>query len=267
MFQIQGKVALVTGGASGIGLACARELLKNGAKGVTIADINKENGMKALEALSNEFGEGKVIFDQIDVTDKNQFEECFKKITKEYGNVDILMNSAGIGNDVQWEKEVAVNLNGTINGTLLAIQNYIHNHKSSFEGVIVNFSSIFGVDPNEVVPIYSATKHAVIGLTRAFGTQLHYGLSSVRVFAVCPGFTDTPMMHQSQPPMLNENYAKDFNKKRHLVTILQSSKVAKELIQLISTAPRGSVWLIEDNHQVVEVEYVPKTAFTKIISQ
>ncbi|KAF5299863.1 hypothetical protein FQA39_LY11400 [Lamprigera yunnana] len=74
MFEIEGKVALVTGGASGIGQALVIEFLNNGAKGVTIADINVESGTKLLKELQTQFGERKVIFVQVDVSDKIQFE-------------------------------------------------------------------------------------------------------------------------------------------------------------------------------------------------
>ncbi|KAF5303912.1 hypothetical protein FQA39_LY01697 [Lamprigera yunnana] len=265
MFSIEGKVALVTGGASGIGLHCVKELLNNGAKGVTIADINKETGMEALKDLRKEYGEDKVIFDEIDVSNKHQFEECFKKTIQKFNNVDILINSAGVYNEIPWEQEVAVNLNGTINGTLLAIQNYIHKYKSGVEGVIVNLSSILGIDVAESTPIYSATKHAVTGLTRSFGTQLHYELSNVRIFAVCPGYTDTPLLKSKEQILLNINYDKNFIKNQHLLVLLQPSEVAKHLVGLIPTAPQGSVWLIEDKQPVHEVEYVPRTAFAKIM--
>ncbi|KAF5299862.1 hypothetical protein FQA39_LY11399 [Lamprigera yunnana] len=249
MFQIEGKVALVTGGASGIGQALVIEFLNNGAKGVTIADINVESGTKLLKELQTKFGEKKVIFVQVDVSDKIQFEECFKKTIEKFNNVDILINNAGIVNEKLFEKMVSVNINGTINGTLLAIQNYIHKYKSGSEGVIVNVSSSAGVDPTEIMPLYTATKYAVIGLTRSFGTELHYNISNVRIFAICPGYTDTPIL----------NFQENILDRR-------ASDVAKNSMKLITTAGNGSVWLLEEHQPPKEVQRVLGTEFAKTVS-
>ncbi|KAF5283683.1 hypothetical protein FQA39_LY17258 [Lamprigera yunnana] len=84
--------------------------------------------------------------------------KCFKITIEKFNNVDILINNGGISNDILFEKMISVNVNGTINGTLLAIQNYNGKYKSGPERVIVNVSSAVGVEPNEIVPLYTATK-------------------------------------------------------------------------------------------------------------
>ncbi|KAF5299861.1 hypothetical protein FQA39_LY11398 [Lamprigera yunnana] len=255
MYEIEGKVAVVTGGASGIGAA----------HGVTIADINVELGTKLLNELRSQFGEEKVIFIQTDVSNKIQFEECFKKTIEKFNNVDILINNAGIANENLFEKMVSINVNGTINGTLLAIQNYICKYKSGPEGVIVNVSSIAGIDPGEAYPLYATTKYAVIGLTRSFGTQLHYNISNVRIFAICPGFTDTPMLENMDKDTKNKRYLKNFDKFKHLFIPQPASDVAKNLIKLIRTAGHGSIWLLEEHQAPKEVQHVLATEFAKTV--
>ncbi|KAF5299859.1 hypothetical protein FQA39_LY11396 [Lamprigera yunnana] len=262
MFEIEGKVALVTGGSSGIGEALVIELLNNGAKGVSIAGTNVESGKKVLNELQTRFGVEKVIFVQADVSDKIQFEECFKKTIEKFNNVDILINNAGIANDKEFEKMVSVNVNGTINGTLLAIQNYISKYKSGSEGVIVNVSSGAGVHSNEVVPLYAATKYAVIGLTRSFGTELHYNINNIRIFAICPGITDTPILN-SRENILDKRYLENYDKHQHLVIPQPASDVAKNLMKLITTAKHGSVWLLEPQQAPKEVQHVLETEFAK----
>nr|CAI5827588.1 unnamed protein product [Callosobruchus analis] len=113
VYEIRGKVAVITGGASGIGLEYAKELLRNQAKGVALADLNPELGTKALQEIEREFGPNKAIFIQTDVTDYNQFEDAFKKTAEKYKNIDILINNAGILNDSIWQKEIAVNVVST----------------------------------------------------------------------------------------------------------------------------------------------------------
>ncbi|GFG40408.1 hypothetical protein Cfor_07242, partial [Coptotermes formosanus] len=162
------KVALVTGGANGIGLAICHELLQHEVKGVAICDIDGELGQRRLQELTEKYGPGRVIFIQVDVRNYQQFEEAFQRTIETFGTLDIVINNAGILNDVEWEKEVDINLNGVIRGMFLAFQYMGQNHNKK-GGVVVNIASILGLDPNEVAPVYSGIKQAVVGLTRAFG--------------------------------------------------------------------------------------------------
>ncbi|XP_074025936.1 15-hydroxyprostaglandin dehydrogenase [NAD(+)] isoform X2 [Leptinotarsa decemlineata] len=110
VFEIKGKVALITGGASGLGLSHAKELLRNGLKGVTLADVNENFGKTALDEIEKEFGKERAIFVKTDVTVREDFENAFEKTVEHFKNVDILVNNAGIFNDAIWEKEIAINL-------------------------------------------------------------------------------------------------------------------------------------------------------------
>ncbi|XP_018566141.1 15-hydroxyprostaglandin dehydrogenase [NAD(+)]-like [Anoplophora glabripennis] len=110
VFNIQGKVALVTGGGSGLGLEYAKILLRNGAKGVTLADIDSGLGNVALSQMNKEFGPDKTIFVTTDVSNIKQFEDAFRKTIETFGYVDILINNAGILNDGIWEKEISINV-------------------------------------------------------------------------------------------------------------------------------------------------------------
>ncbi|XP_015371683.1 PREDICTED: 15-hydroxyprostaglandin dehydrogenase [NAD(+)]-like, partial [Diuraphis noxia] len=107
--DIKGKVAMVTGGAAGIGRAYCEELLKNGAK-VSICDINEDVGIKLADLLGAKFGNVKVIFCPCDVTDYPQFQDAFRKTIAAFGGLDIVVNNAGVFNDRFWEFEVDVNL-------------------------------------------------------------------------------------------------------------------------------------------------------------
>ncbi|KAK4876768.1 hypothetical protein RN001_009274 [Aquatica leii] len=264
MFEIKGKVALITGGASGIGFQYAVELLNNGLKGVTLADINEEFGKIALKDISQKFGDDKAIFVKVDVTNQKQFEDAFKKTVEKFENIDILINNAGILDDRIWETEIDINIKGTVTGTLLAIQNYIHKHKSGPEGVIVNISSVVGVDPAPMLPIYCATKYAIIGFTRSFGTEMHYALSNVRVFAICPGFTDTPLMTNFEVKSLKPEYTTSFKKVKHLVVYQQPADIARHAVELIKTAPQGSVWVIDSNEPPYEYSHIPRQKFKEL---
>ncbi|KAF5288174.1 hypothetical protein FQA39_LY03942 [Lamprigera yunnana] len=192
MFEIQGKVALVTGGASGIGLAIAQELLKNGLKGVGIVDINEKLGIEEVKKINEIFGENKAIFIKTDVAERNQIDDAFKLVVGTFKNLDIVINSAGIMKNSQWEREIAVNLTGTVTSNILAFEEYFPKHRTGEECVIINVSSISGVTKVfAYCPVYCATKCGVIGLTRSFGSKLNYERSKIKVMAVCPGSTET----------------------------------------------------------------------------
>ncbi|KAK9875048.1 hypothetical protein WA026_005850 [Henosepilachna vigintioctopunctata] len=205
MFDFNHKVAIVTGGASGIGLETAKELLKNGVKGVVLADSNVHAGKIAADRLGDEYERERVFFVETDVSNKQSFEDAFKFTLTKFGNIDILVNNAGIPDEVNYEKLVAVNLTGIIHGTVLAHENYILNHKSGPEGVIINTASTAGCHVSPVchfvygTPIYGATKSGVISLTIGLGNTLHYEKSKIKVLAIAPGMTLTNIGSHFKP--------------------------------------------------------------------
>lgn len=96
--------------------------------------------------------------------------------------------------------------NGTTHGILLGLENYIPKYKTGEEGLIVNISSIAALEPTPFIPIYGATKAAVLALTTSFGAPLHYERTKVSVIAVCPGVTDTPLIRNMVDRTLGEEY-------------------------------------------------------------
>lgn len=109
--DVKGKVALVTGGATGLGRAFCEELLRNGAK-VSICDLDSDAGENAADELGSKYGKERVLFCHCDVTDYIQFEEAFQSTIAEFDALDIVVNNAEIMNDKFWELEVDVNLVG-----------------------------------------------------------------------------------------------------------------------------------------------------------
>ncbi|XP_026464879.1 15-hydroxyprostaglandin dehydrogenase [NAD(+)]-like [Ctenocephalides felis] len=195
--DFKGKVALVTGGASGIGRAYCEELLKHGAK-VSICDLDLDAGDELVEQLKEIYGQESAIFCQCDVTDYPQFEESFQMTISTFGHLDIVINNAGIMNDRFWELQVDVNLNGVIRGTLLALR-FLGKDQGYQGGILVNTASSAYFRPQVSTPIYTATQHAVVGLSRSYGFNSTISCIScrrtgVRVIALCPGWTSTALV-------------------------------------------------------------------------
>lgn len=243
-FPVRNKVALITGGAAGIGLAIAKELLKNGVKGVALADVSEQNGSKAIKEIEEQFGKSKAVFILTDVRSLASFEGAFTKTVETFKAVDILVNNAGILDDSQWNNEIDINLKGTINGILLGFEKYLQTHRSGNQAVILNVSSIAGVKAMGCIPVYSSTKFAVHGLTVAWGTQPHYDRTMVKVVAICPGATQTNLLAGMPGKNLGPPYEQQRVNEVH--TPEQSAEqCAQGAVQVIELASTGSVWIIE----------------------
>ncbi|CAH1366668.1 unnamed protein product [Tenebrio molitor] len=260
-FEIKNKVALISGGASGIGLNYAKVLLRNELRAVTLADISDECGATALQEIENEFGPNRAIFVKTDVTNLNNYEEAFKKTIEIYTNLDIVINNAGILNDALWEKEIAINVNGIVHGVLLGLENYIPKYKSGSEGVIVNISSIAGLKENSVVPIYSATKFAVIGMSKAFGDKAHHNRTKVKVLTLCPGITETPMITEVSGRNLGGPYQALLELAQGHFVMQKPESVALAMVQIIKNAKSGTVWVAEGGQKPYEYVLPPRQSF------
>lgn len=194
MYDIQGKVAIVTGGANGIGLATVKAILDKGGKAV-IVDYNEEAGKKEAEALG-------IPFIQTDISNEQQVQEMIAKVVEEFGRIDILVNGAGVGGNsrpitapdslVLAKKSFDINVFGTLNCCKYGIEQM---QKQGGNAVVVNVASILGVVSNPNSIGYSGSKHAVIGITKSLA--LENAPQNIRVNVLCPGFTETAMFNKS----------------------------------------------------------------------
>nr|XP_046491925.1 peroxisomal 2,4-dienoyl-CoA reductase [(3E)-enoyl-CoA-producing]-like [Neodiprion pinetum] len=261
--QVENKIALVTGGARGIGFAYATELLRNGAAHVAILDLATSPGLEAANKLNVEFGDGRAIFIECDVTKDIEFKAAFVKVIEELGGLDIVINNAGIVNESQYDLTININLTAVVRGTILGLQ-HMGKDKGGKGGVIVNTSSIYGLDPGPWLPVYGATKHGVVGLSRSFGLPYHYEKTGVKVLAMCPSFTDTKLLNEvgdCTGPFVDKEAAMNDIKSQSLQ---KPENVGKALVDIISRGNSGSVWISEAGEPVAEI-FIPDR-FTLVAS-
>ncbi|XP_078071234.1 15-hydroxyprostaglandin dehydrogenase [NAD(+)] [Mustelus asterias] len=190
--DLTGKVGLVTGAAQGIGRAFTEALLRHGAK-VALVDLNKSIGDACKKALDEEFDAARSLFIACDVGSEEELKCAFKKTVDLFGSLDIVCNNAGINNENNWEKTININLTSVIRGTYLALE-YMSRENGGKGGVIVNMASLSGLFPSAHGPVYTATKHGVVGFTRSIAATskiLDYG---VRINTICPAFVATPLL-------------------------------------------------------------------------
>jgi len=194
--RFQDKVVLVTGGNSGIGRATAKAFAREGAM-VVIAARREDAGRAVVEEIQADKGRARFI--PTDVTRRPEIENLFKIIGDEYGRLDCAFNNAGVSsssmrrfvNTTMDEWNWMMNTN--VKGVWLCMKHEIPLMPKS-GGAIVNNSSIAGICTEVGLSIYAASKHAVLGLTRA--AALDYAHKKVRINAVCPGFIHTPMLEE-----------------------------------------------------------------------
>jgi len=178
--RLDGKVALVTGAASGIGLACARRFGDEGAK---VVGVDLQPGPD---------GDVRVA----DVADESSIREAVDAVVRDHGRLDVVLNAAGVAGGgpihlldaAEWERVIRVNLTGTF----LVCKHALTHMVEQKSGSLVNVSSIEGVEGTEGGSSYNASKGAVVIFTK--NLAIDYGRAGIRANAICPGFIETPML-------------------------------------------------------------------------
>jgi NAD(P)-dependent dehydrogenase (short-subunit alcohol dehydrogenase family) len=202
------KTAIITGGSSGIGKAVA---LKFAAQGVAVAifDMNPGKDETVVDTINKQ--NGKAIFKQCDVSNEEQVKNCINEIAEHYGRIDYAYNNAGIGGEFaklhnyptdDWDKVMTINLKGVF----LCMKYEIPHILKQEKGAIVNCASLLSTVAYENDSAYVASKFGVLGLTKTAAVE--YAKTGLRINAISPGFTRTPMIDKGDEEKLNKIAAK-----------------------------------------------------------
>ena len=195
MGSLDGKVAVVTGATSGIGLACVARFAAEGAQVVGI-DISEPQGELQLPAGASDVG-----FLQVDVRDEDAVSDAFAATVRDYGRVDAVVTAAGVAGGgpahlverAEWQRVLDINLTGTFLCAKHAIARMLeHDPIDGERGSVVTIASIEGLEGTAGGSSYNASKGAVVIFTK--NLAIDYGRAGIRANAICPGFIDTPML-------------------------------------------------------------------------
>jgi NAD(P)-dependent dehydrogenase (short-subunit alcohol dehydrogenase family) len=196
-YDYDNKVAIVTGGGSGIGEATALTFARSGAK-VVVADFDQEGGNRVAETIQAQGGEAKFV--AVDVSKSDEVEAMVKTTVAAYGGLHVAVNNAGIGGAQaptgeypidSWRQVIDVNLSGVFYGMRYEIPAMLE----SGGGSIVNMASILGSVGFANSPAYVAAKHGVVGMTKT--AAIEYSAKGIRVNSVGPGFIATPLLEKN----------------------------------------------------------------------
>ncbi len=232
---LEGKVALITGAGSGIGRATSTIFAREGAR-LIIADVVADAGQETLEAVKQTGAEA--VFLQTDVAQASAVEALIAKAVATYGRLDCAFNNAGIEGAgalthkctmENWNRVIAINLTGVWMCMKAEITQML---AQGGGGAIVNTSSLAGLAGSKGGPAYVASKHGVVGLTKA--AALEYGRHGIRVNAVCPGPIRTPMMERIMAMSGNQAAEERFIKGEPLRRFGQPSEIGEAVAWLCS---------------------------------
>lgn len=236
MKRVEDKVAIVTGGALGIGRAICLGLAKEGAK-VAVTDIADEDGRKVVEEIKANGGTAD--YWHIDTADEDNVSSAFSEIKNQFGSIDILVNNAGIAGvnkptheitKEEWDNVINVN----VNGVFFCTKHAIPAMKEAGAGSIINLSSIYGMIGAADLPPYHASKGAVRLMSK--NDALLYAKDKIRVNSVHPGFIWTPLVEQlgKDSPGGVDEFRKQLDSRHPIGHVGESEDIAHGVVYLAS---------------------------------
>ncbi len=241
--ELEGKVALVTGAASGIGRAVALAYAREGAR-VIVSDIDTMKGEETVRLVQETSSNAECLFVRADTASYEDHEALVATATERFGGLHVACNNAGIGGELNpiaehsveaWQKVIDINLSGVFYANKVQIAHMVKNGG----GAIVNMASILGQVGTAGSVAYVAAKHGVLGLTKT--AAIEYAAQNVRINAVGPGYIDTPLLDNLDAEARNQLV------KLHPIGRLGRSEEVADLV----------CWLSSDRASFVNGAYYP----------
>nr|XP_026494851.1 15-hydroxyprostaglandin dehydrogenase [NAD(+)]-like [Vanessa tameamea] len=261
MFSLKDKIAIVTGGACGIGAAIIKEFLQEGVKHVAILDVDEKSGYSMEKQLVTIFGKDKVKFIKCDVTIEDQLLAAFQNTTSDHGYIDIVVNNAGVADERlhMFKRTIDINFTALAASTLKALE-LMREDKGGHGGTIINVSSIAAlllIAPS--LFIYAATKAAVLHLTCSIGKESYFANTKVRTIAVCFGCTISEI--HKRLGSFDENIEKITEMFTEIMPPQPAEAAAIGLVEAYKNGESGSAWLVKNSKPAIDITSKINTAY------
>ncbi|XP_030560767.1 alcohol dehydrogenase [Drosophila novamexicana] len=257
--DLAGKNVVYLGGFGGIGQKVCAELLERQLKALAVFDLAPNDQL--LGAWQAKYPNTEIFYQKVDITQKPELEAAYKAAAARLQHFDLVVNGMGLMNDHFVELTIQINLLGLINSSLLALE-HMDQTKGGRGGLVVNISSVAGLQPTPLMAIYSAAKHGVTAFTRGLADAAYYARTGVAFITICPGFTDTPLLAD----MLDKT---TFSFETPMKKIIPKVKrqppevCASNMVKVIEQAQNGGVWMLD----VGEIEELDMPVMWKPVLQ
>ncbi|CAH0397759.1 unnamed protein product [Chilo suppressalis] len=247
--NLENKLAVITGGAQGIGYSITDKFLRKGARLVIIIDIDDRQGLASVERLKSKYGVDRAEFIKCDVT--TDIDAATRKIFDKHSSIDVLVNNSGILNEFMIQKTVGIDVTALMEWSVMFFER-MRMDKGGRGGIVINMASIYGFRVDPFLPIYQGLKFAVIGFTRSFGHPYRYKKFGVRAVAVCSGFTETK---STTDVKVNDDpsFQKDLDGMLKSVPWQQVEAVTNAVVDVFEKGDSGTAWLIEGSKPITQV--------------
>ncbi|XP_063822235.1 15-hydroxyprostaglandin dehydrogenase [NAD(+)]-like [Ostrinia nubilalis] len=252
MSLVEEKVCIVTGGAAGVGAGIVKTLLWENARFVAFLDIAEREGSFLEAELFAKFGALRAKFIKCDISDEEQLGAAFRQVFDKYRRLDIVVNNAAVlsADDHAYKKIVDVNFSATVNSTLNALD-IMGVDKGGKGGTVVNVSTLLALRPKPSLPVYSATKIAVLQFSNSIGAEFYYSKSQVRVLTVCLGPTDTAILQKPNISNLDKDFTQNQTTQAPVRQRVESA--VNGIIEVINKGESSSTWMIANDKPAVNI--------------
>ncbi|XP_063821553.1 15-hydroxyprostaglandin dehydrogenase [NAD(+)]-like [Ostrinia nubilalis] len=260
VYEVKGKVFLVTGAANGIGAWFVKYVSEEDPKHVAILDVNENLGVELQNELNSKYGANKAKFYKCDVTDEEQLFSIYKSVVDSQGGLDVVVNNAGIMNDSlqTYKKEIAINMTALVTSTLKGLELMRKDHGGR-GGCIINISSIAALHPSPIFPIYFATKSAVLQFGNCLSDDIYYSRTGVRIISMCFGVTDTALY--ANLGSFDQDVAQAIPERVKAYPTQKVQTASRALVEAYKNGENGSIWLSTSEKPVKEITDVVKKAY------
>ncbi|KAH9639077.1 hypothetical protein HF086_009046 [Spodoptera exigua] len=253
--SVEDKVFLVTGGAAGVGAGIVRALLHENARHVAFLDVADREGSALESELITKYGALKAKFIKCDIADDGQLAAAYRQVLDKYRRLDGVINNAAVLTVDERNIKRMVDT-ATVSSTMKALE-IMGVNKGGVGGTIINISSLLALNLGSHLPVYAATKTAVLQFSIAMGAEEAYSESKVRVMTVCLGPTDTAILNRSNL----DNFDKDQPIASRVAVRQKVESAVSGILKVLEEGKSGSTWIVKNDQMAYDCTETLNQAF------